>query len=204
VYCVASQWARAWNIAAGLISSAADQALDGQERHADGLARGHADALWERAYRDLNSHFLRLGNLVQRQINVGFGCGGSYGESPAHPLSCHVSFRKDARGPAPATPFITEDVLMAAFEHMVHMAGAEPEVMLRVDFEEADGAIRYSSGIWRGTRAVTEGPSGVMEAPSGIIGCYGQIKAVLRDIGTFIEDSAPAIADQFRDHPDSR
>lgn len=92
---MASQWARAWSIAGGLIRSAADQALD----HADDLAQSQADALWERAFDDLNRHFARLAALVQAEFNVGWSIGGTAGEDWDYPLHWWAEFSSSSSWP---------------------------------------------------------------------------------------------------------
>lgn len=190
---MASQWARAWNVATGLIRSAADQALD----HAGSLARSQADVLWERAYEDLTRRFERLAGRLEPEFNLGRGSGGSHGEDPRYPLHWHADFMTSPGGSAAATAHASlDDAIRAAFEGS---APAGPDVKLSVDVEHADETLRYSSGISRGGHAIAEGPSGLMEAKHGVVGCYAQIKAVLRDIGNFIDSSEPVIRDQLRE-----
>jgi len=193
VWIVASQWARACNVAAGLIRSAADKALD----HAESLARSQADVLWERAYDDLQRRFERLADRLEPEFNLGHGAGGSHGEDPRHPLHWWASFMTSSGRPVTATQHASvAEAIAAAVEDS---APAGPDVGLRVDFEHTGEMLRYSSGVSRGGHTVAEGPSGVIDAADGVIGCYGQIKAVLRDIGTFIDSSEPVIRDQLRE-----
>ena len=190
---MASQWARAWNVAAGLIRSAADQALD----HADILARSQADVLWERAYEDLQRHFEWLADRLEPQFNLGHSAGGGHGEDLAHPLHWCASFMTSSGRPTTATRHASvAEAIRAAVEDS---APAGPDVGFRVDFEHTGGTLRYSSGVSRGGHSVAEGPSCVINAPHGVIGCYGQIKAVLRDIGSFIDSREPVIRDQLRE-----
>jgi hypothetical protein len=80
----------AWNVAVGLIRSAADEALD----HADSLARSQADVIWERAHDDLRRRFERVADQLQLEFNLGHGGGGSHGEDPGHPLHWQASFMR--------------------------------------------------------------------------------------------------------------
>jgi hypothetical protein len=193
VWIVASQWERAWTVAVGLIRSAADQALD----HADNLARSQADVLWERAYDDLQRHFDRLADQLQPEFNVGHAAGGSHGEDSGHPLEWWASFRTSSGQTMRVTGYSpVDEAIRAAF---LGNARGGPDVGLRVDFEHAGRTLRYSSGVSRGGHTVSEGPSGVIDAPHGVIACYGQIKAVLRDLGNFIDNSEPVVRDQLRE-----
>ena len=44
-------------------------------------------------------------------------------------------------------------------------------------------------------------PPGVIDASNGLIACYGQIKAVLREIGNFIDSSERVIRDELTKPP---
>jgi hypothetical protein len=189
---VASQWARAWNVAVGLIRSAADQALD----QADKLALSQADVLWERAYDDVHSRFKQLADRLQPEFNLGHSSGGNHGENPEHPLHWYASFITSSGRPVTVIRHASFAEAIRTFEDS---APAGPDVGLWVDFEHTGGTLRYSSGVSRGAHTVAEGPSGVIDAPHGVIGCYGQIKAVLRDIGNFIDSSDPVVRDQLRE-----
>lgn len=189
---VASQWGRAWNVAAGLLRGAADQALD----HADSLAKSQADVLWERAYDDLQKCFERLAGRLEPEFNLGHGAGGSHGEDPGYPLHWWASFMMSSGRPVTGTRHASiAEAIRTALEDS---AATGPELGFRVDFEHAGGTLRYSSGVSRGGHTIAGGPAGFIDAPHGVIGCYGQIKAVLRDIGNFIDSSEPVIRDQLR------
>lgn len=185
-------------MAAGLIRSAADQAVD----HADRLARSQADVLWERAYDELQGRFERLADRLQPDFNLGHGGGGSHGEDPGLPVLWWASFMTSSGRPVTATRQASvAEAIRAAFEDS---APAGPDVGLRVEFEHSGRTFRYSSGVSRGGHTIAEGPSGVIDAPHGVIGCYGEIKAVLRGIGNFIDCSEPSSVIRSASSPEIR
>jgi hypothetical protein len=75
-----------------------------------------------------------------------------------------------------------------------------PDIGLRVDFEHTGGTLRHSSGASRGGHG-TPSPRPVRRHRRTIRvpGCYWQIRAVLRDIGTFIDGNEPVVRDQLRE-----
>jgi hypothetical protein len=155
---VASHWARAWNIAAGLVRSVADQALD----HADCLARSQADVLWERAFDDLQRRFERFADRLEPEFNLGHAVGGSHGEDPRHPLHWWASVMTSSMRPVTATRLASvAEAIRAAHED----SAAGLDVGFRVDFEHTGGTLRYGSCVLRGGQTVAAGPTGLIDAP---------------------------------------
>jgi hypothetical protein len=196
-----SQRPRPWQVAADLIRGAADQALD----YADSAARSQAEALWERGFNDLHSHYERLADGLPSEFCGGHSTGGHHGDQIAgHPLSWYASFcprsRHSARSYRPG-PGMTEQDFVTGFigEVFRNSQPGLPEVGVQVDFTHASGTLRYSSGVTRGGHIIAEGPAGVISAPRGVSGCYGRIKAALRDIGDFIDGTGPLISAQLRE-----
>lgn len=192
---MASQRDRAWKLAAGLVRGVADQAGE----YAEGLARSQADAFWESAFNDLTRRYKQIADRLPSELIGGYGSGGDFCKRPGKPLSWHASFTPRFRRQMPTvrgtdhrafTEFINE-----AFQDSTQ---APPEVDLHVDFEETGGTLRFSSGVSRSGHTIAAGPAGVINARHGVIGSYGEVKAALRDIGDFIDNSEPLIQDQLR------
>lgn len=178
---VASEWERLLDVAAGMAERLADQARQRIEDALDELTAREADGVWRQAERSLRDHYERLRESLA-PLNLGWGYGTS-GSTPAHPLGSHASFRR------PAGYLVSDDEQLVT---TLEDPGAPP-VIVTVDFWQKDGELRYTSEVSRRGTVLREGPSGVIAIPNGVIAAYGPVKAVIAQVGQFVEEAGPLI-----------